>query len=104
MLAGGTYIFGGDVHAVAFVDCIAVLKVLWYCYTHATARNIEINWLIKAAGVMLHMLIEHVFARNANMCCPILHIGGHIGGPHNYNLQTVQTSRQNQFARGFWVF
>src|SRR5690625_1680642 len=50
------------------------------------------------------MLIEHVLAGNADVSSAVLHIGGHISGAPNDELQIGRARRQDEASGGLWVF
>ena len=46
---------------------------------------------------------EHILAGDAQVGCAILHIGGHVGSPHDNHAYVAAIGRNDQFARNLRI-
>src|SRR5699024_7455951 len=84
-----TDVFGCNPQPRTLVDSIVIIKTFRYCHAHTTAGDIQVNRLIQTTGMMLHMLVQDIFASDANMGSTILNISRDICGADNNNLQII---------------
>src|SRR5690606_9934889 len=87
VFAGSAGVFGGDTQARTLLDGRMVVKAFGHGNTQAATGNVQVHGLVQTAGVLFHVLVQHILAGNSDMGGTVLHVGWHVGGTHNNQTQ-----------------
>src|SRR5690606_34872941 len=101
--ARGAQVLGGDTQACALTHRRLVVEAFAHGHAQAAAGDVQIDRLIKTAGVGGGVFIEHVAAGNAEIRGTVLHVGGHVGGAHDDDAQVGARGFQDQLARALGI-
>src|SRR5690606_36537602 len=77
VLACGAQVLGGDTQACALTHRRLVVKAFAHGHAQAAAGDVQIDRLIKTAGVGGSVFIQHVAPGNAEIRGTVLHIRGY---------------------------
>ena len=96
MLAGCLHKFCRDVQPRTALNGGDIVKTFTHRDHHVAFADVEIQRLVEAAPGMLQ---QYIFARDTQICGPILHIGGHIGGSYDHQPYVGTVGGDNELSR-----
>ena len=93
--AGGVDVLGGHPQALAGHRCPGVVEALARGHGQPAAGNAQVHRLEDALAAVLQ---HHVTPGDAQIGRAMLHVGGHVAGPHNQQAQARIVSGQDELA------
>ena len=95
MLAGGAHVLGGHPQPATAHGCLRIIEAFGHRHAQPTAADAQVHRLEDAFAAMLQ---HHVTAGDAQVGRAVLHVGGHVAGPHDQQPQAGIIGGQDQLT------
>ena len=98
MCLRGFDVFGDHAQTRSLLDRRVIIKAILHRDRHAAFGNLQVNRAVQT----FHAGFEQdVFARHAEICRAVAHVGWHIRGAYDEHPQLRVIGRDDKFSAGF---